>query len=196
MVAGGYKVWLEVTGIYGPFPADMPAAARGRVANGEARRMDLVGVTTDLRGECVDPSLRDTAAPTVLARQTPAEVLAAAEAVKDAHYADTPEPFAFTAFAAGMETNLGPAATKLLNDLSMRIARRRNEGRNPRIGCCRLCGATRARAWAVPLWRSWRGRSAPPLWSHQAQRWRAQRATGTHPGGPGAPTLAHAAPLR
>jgi len=132
MVEAGVKVWHEVPGIYGPFPADMPAAARGRTAHGEARRMDLVGVTADLKGACVDPTLRDTAAPSVLGRAGgPAAVLAAAEADKEAHYADTPPPFVFFAFAAGMETNLGPGASQLLSDLSMRIATRRNGGEQP-----------------------------------------------------------------
>jgi hypothetical protein len=133
MVEAGVKVWHEVPGIYGPFPADMPAAARGRTAHGEARRMDLVGVTADLKGACVDPTLRDTAAPSVLGRAGgPAAVLAAAEADKEAHYADTPPPFVFSAFAAGMETNLGPGASQLLSDLSMRIATRRNGGEQPK----------------------------------------------------------------
>ena len=43
----GHNVWTEVTALFGlcPFPPDMPAAARGQVTNGEARRIDLV--TTD-----------------------------------------------------------------------------------------------------------------------------------------------------
>jgi hypothetical protein len=146
MVEAGYKVWHEVPGLYGPFPADMPAAARGTVAKGEARRMDLVGVNAALQGAFVDPSLRDTAAPSVLrARQTPAEALAAAAAVKNAHYADTPEPFSFTAFVAGTETNLDESASQLLDDLALRIARRRNGGEQP---ADRLLNAVRRNARA------------------------------------------------
>ena len=58
-------------------------------------------------------------------------MLAAAEAEKEAHYVDTPPPFEFHAFAAGLETNLGPSATALLRKLSASIALRQNGGHEP-----------------------------------------------------------------
>jgi hypothetical protein len=62
MTEAGYRVWREVTGNYGPFPLYMSQAARRGVARGEQRRLDLVGVTTDLEAVCVDPTLLDAAA--------------------------------------------------------------------------------------------------------------------------------------
>ena len=42
-----------------------------------------------------------------------------------------PPPFTFHAWGAGLETNLGPSATALLESLTVRSARRRNGGQQP-----------------------------------------------------------------
>ncbi len=84
-----------VVGLYGKFPESMPAAARGRVINGEQRWMDLVAVSAMLEAFYVDPTLIDPAAPSAqLARLSP---LAAAEAHKAIHSADTPAPYTMLA---------------------------------------------------------------------------------------------------
>ncbi len=54
--------------------------------------------------------------------------LYAAEALKAAHYADTPAPLGFKPFGVGMQTELGKSATELLAMLALRIATRRNGG--------------------------------------------------------------------
>ena len=129
MVEAGYRVWTEVTGLYGAFPPGMSPSARGRGQCGEDRRMDIAGVNAALKAKAVDPTVVDTANPSE--RASPAEVLAAAEAHKVEHYVGTPAPFEFHAVAAGIETNLGPAATAFLRELSDCVARRQNGGQDP-----------------------------------------------------------------
>ena len=132
MVESGHRVYTEVVGIYGPFPAGMSAAARRDVARGELRRMDLVGVTASLAARCVDPTLIDAHSPTLLRRGPRALCpLAEAEEAKAAHYVDTPDPFTFSPFAAGTLTELGPSASACLEELAQLIARRRNGGQEP-----------------------------------------------------------------
>ncbi len=131
MTEAGYRMWRKVTGIYGPFPLYTSQAARRGVARGEQRRMDLVGVTIDLEAVCVDPTLLGAAAPQLLARVQSHPALDAAEAEKDAHYADTPAPFNLVAFGAGTQAELGASASAFLSALALRLARRRNGGQQP-----------------------------------------------------------------
>jgi hypothetical protein len=128
LIEAGFRVWTEVVGLYGKFPESMPAAARGRVTNGEQRRMDLVAVSAALEAFCVDPTIIDPAAPALLARHSP---LDAAEAQKAAHYADTPAPYGFHPVAVGTQTELGKSAQKFLAMIALRRATRRNGGQEP-----------------------------------------------------------------
>jgi hypothetical protein len=148
IVEAGYRVWTEVTGLYGPFPADMPAEACGRTKRGEKRRVDLAGTKADLTAKAVDPTLRDTAASST--RTPPAEVIAGAEAERDAHYVGTPPalPLSLRAFAC-LETNLGPSATVLLRTLSAGTAQRQNGGQEPSDQCSKRSGA-RGPVWVAP----------------------------------------------
>ena len=54
----GHNVWTEVTGLFGPFPPDMPASERGQVTNGESRRIDLAITDRSLEGKLLDPTVQ------------------------------------------------------------------------------------------------------------------------------------------
>ena len=128
----GHNVWTEVTGLFGPFPPDMPASARGQVTNGESRRIDLAITNRSLEGQLLDPTVQDAATPTAVAAAAvapeadPNRVLNAAEAVKKAQYPDTPPGFKLYPIAISTQMGVGDTGREYVALLGLALARRRN----------------------------------------------------------------------
>ena len=133
----GHNVWTEVTGLFGPFPPDMPASARGQVTNGEARRIDLVTTDRSLEGKLIDPTVQDSATPTAVAdaavalEADPNRVLNAAEVIKQAHYQDTPPGFKLHPVALSTQMGVGDCGRAYFALLGLALARRRNGTDSP-----------------------------------------------------------------
>ena len=133
----GHNVWTEVTGLFGPFPLDMPASARGQVTNGEARRIDLVTTDRSLEGKLIDPTVQDPATPGAVAAAAvapeadPNRVLNDAEAVKHAHYPDTPPGFKLHPVALSTQMGVGDCGREYFAQLGLALARRRNGTDSP-----------------------------------------------------------------
>ena len=134
-IEAGYRLWTEAA-IFSDFPPEMDGAARGGVASGSSRRMDVVTIPpTGLKGPAMDPTVRDTATPTLLelwrCSANPACPLKEAETIKRAHYADTPPSWEFFPCAHGMSGDMGPGAHECAGVFARLIATRRNGGQPP-----------------------------------------------------------------
>ena len=135
-VEAGYQVWTEAQ-ILPEFDDSMSAAARGGVASGSARRMDVAAVPPDtsLTAHAADPSVLDGAAPEFLeawCRSADAPCpLEAAENVKRVHYGDLAPRWKFHPCAHGTQGDMGPGAHACVKELSRLIATRRNGGVSP-----------------------------------------------------------------
>ena len=132
-------VWKEVTGLFGHFPADMPAAARGAVRDGRLRRIDLVTVDhATMKGGLVDPAVVDPATPAAVAAAAtaadaqPNRVADDEEAVKLAHYPDVPPAFTLSPVVLTTQAGCGTKGQEYLSVLGLALARRRNDTADPR----------------------------------------------------------------
>ena len=132
---GGHRVYTEGS-IFSEFPAWMDATARGGIASGSQRKMDVVTVPlAGLTGLAIDPTIIDSTSPDLLDQwrstvDTPCP-LAAAEAVKRAHYADTPPAWQLFPCGHGTQADMGPGAHACAAELARLIATRRNGGHPP-----------------------------------------------------------------
>jgi hypothetical protein len=130
-------VWHEVVGMFGPFPPGMSAAARGRVKEGEQRRIDLVSIDRDLGGSLIDPTVVDPVTPTEVAAAavapvpTPNRAVDKAEQVKVAHYPDVPRGFRLCPVGLTTQAGCGALGQRYLTELALTLARRRNGTESP-----------------------------------------------------------------
>jgi len=131
----GHRVWTEAP-VFPEFSASMDTAARGGVASGSSRRIDVLTVPTGaLTGMAIDPTVLDPATPVLLARWcSAADVpcpLKAAELVKRAHYADLPRDWELFPCGHGTQGDMGPGGHACVNKLAALIAAHRNGGLQP-----------------------------------------------------------------
>jgi hypothetical protein len=128
----GQAVWKEVTGLFPAWSADVPAAARNGVGQGELRRMDLVSSSLNLGGRLIDPTVVDPATPEEVERAAtsavarPTRVVDDAEAAKVAHYLDVPPGFTLCPVGLTTQASCGALGKQFLTDLGRMLACRRN----------------------------------------------------------------------
>ena len=127
-IEAGARVWWE------------PPHLFAGCAQGKERRPDLAIQTPQLEKVLLDGTVRDTVAPSLLARanalERPLRAVVEGEEDKNKTYlADTPAGFSFQPFAVGTQTELGPSTTAYVGRLAVRQATRHNNGLPP---CGRL----------------------------------------------------------
>ena len=134
-IEAGHRVWMEAR-VFPEFSAAMSVAARGGVASGSLRRMDVLTIPSGaLTGLAIDPTVQDPASPDRLRRWCSSAdapcPLELEELVKRAHYVDLPPAWRLFPCGHGTQGDMGPGAHACVNELTLLIATRRNGGQPP-----------------------------------------------------------------
>jgi hypothetical protein len=123
-VEAGSKVWIELTGLFGPHSTGVPSSKRGA-----GRRLDVFSVHSGGRQRGTDVTGVDAAAPDIIQSPAcladPTKPHSAREKFKDGKYlAGCPPGMFFDGAAFGTQTELGPNARRLITELATAIAKR------------------------------------------------------------------------